>query len=171
MFNLYRLVIVLLSFCLVVIEAGASGGPTKVPAEAGSAAVSTPTGFPAESGGVQLPSARLAFQGRSFGFIIGGSSGNGTLQYNEENFPFKITGQSLGVIGGAKIDAIGVVYNLDDVGFFPGSYTAIEGNLTLGPGGGSARLTNEHNVVIELQMLNSGAEIALGGSLYQIAFE
>jgi hypothetical protein len=171
MFNLYRCLIVILSFCLASLEAGASGGPAKVPADA-DAAVSNPTaGFPDESGGVLLPSARLEFQGSSYGFIIGGSNGSGTLKYNEENFPFKISGQSLGVIGSTKIDAVGVVYNLDDVGFFPGNYTAIEGNLTLGSGGGSARLTNEHNVVIELQMLNSGAEIALGGSRYQIAFE
>jgi hypothetical protein len=167
-----HLVIVMLSFSLTVLEAGASGGPAKAPGATGEATVNNITaGFPGESGGVELPSARLAFQGSSYGFIFGGSSGQGTLNYNEEDFPFSISGKTLGIIGSAKIDAIGVVYNLDDVGFFPGTYKSTEGNLTLGSGGGSARLTNEHNVVIELQMLNSGAAVALGGSRYQIAFE
>jgi hypothetical protein len=169
MVNKSSLVAVLTACCLISLETGASGGPTRAPSD-DSAAVTEPT-FPDQSGGVKLPSARLEFQGSSYGFIIGGTSGSGKLNFQDEEFPFSISGRSLATIGVANIDAIGVVYDLDNVGDFPGTYTSAEHNITLGRGGGSALLKNENDVMIELQMMNTGGEITLGGSRYQITLE
>lgn len=124
-----------------------------------------------ESGGVSLPSARLEFQSSSYGFIVGVSQGSGTLTYQEEAFPFSLKGYSVGMIGGASVDAIGVVYDLNDVGDFPGNYSILTGSFTAFQGGGSARYKNDKGVTIEVQMLQKGAELSLGAGRIEIAFE
>jgi hypothetical protein len=124
----------------------------------------------------QLPSGRFEFEGISFGLVVGFSRAEGTLHLTERDpdagslplemktYPFSVTGFSLVTVGISKIDAVGIVYNLNDMSDFEGQYVAAEGGLTLGQGGGHVVMRNQNGVVIYLQLFNTGAELSLGGS-------
>lgn len=119
----------------------------------------------------ELPSGRLAFEGIAIGLGIGFTQGKGTLTFAKQNYPFVFKEFALISGGASKVDAIGVVYNLSDISDFAGRYTAIKGSFTVIQGGGSAVMKNQNNVVIQLQTLQRGLQLTLGGSSMQIALE
>lgn len=124
----------------------------------------------------KLPSGRFEFTSTSFGLIVGFNRGEGALRLTEpdpeggdlplamKTYPFSVTGFSLATVGLAKIDAVGIVYNLNDIADFEGRYIAAEGAFTLGQGGGHLIMRNKNGVVIQLQLYNKGVELRLGGS-------
>lgn len=61
----------------------------------------------------QLPSGRLTFTGISFGLLVGYQQGEGSLEFKGQKYPFSIASYGLATIGGSKVDALGVVYDLD----------------------------------------------------------
>jgi hypothetical protein len=126
---------------------------------------------PAASAQEQLPAARLSFTGTTFGLLLGYSQGRGTLNFNGEEFPFAVRGFKLLTLGAAKVEAEGVVYNLQKLADFAGSYAAAEGDVTLFIGGGVTVMKNQHGVVIYLQNLQRGLELTAGGGNLQIALE
>jgi hypothetical protein len=123
----------------------------------------------------KLPSGRFEFSSISFGLLVGFNRGEGALSLSESDpdrgdlpltmktYPFSVTGFSLATVGLAKIDAVGTVYNLNDIVDFEGLYIAGEGALTLGQGGGHLIMRNQNGVVIYLQLYNKGVELRLGG--------
>jgi hypothetical protein len=124
----------------------------------------------------KLPSGRFEFTSTSFGLIVGFNRGEGALRLTESDFdrgtlplamktyPFTVTGFSLITVGLAKIEAVGIVYNLNDIADFEGRYIAAEGAFTLVQGGGHLIMRNQNGVVIQLQLYNKGVELRLGGS-------
>lgn len=117
----------------------------------------------------KLPSGRLEFRSSSYGLLVGYSDGLGILTFNDRAYPFSIRGFRGLTLGASSMDALGVVFDLKDIADFPGEYTAFEGNFTFVQGGGSARLKNQRNVIIELQTYQMGAELTLGGGSLTIA--
>ncbi len=113
----------------------------------------------------QLPSGRLAFTSTSFGLLVGYNQGKGTLSFQGKDHPFSIAGYKLVTVGVARVDALGVVYNLDKLSDFEGRYTAAEGSFTVWQGGGGAVMKNANGVVIYLQTLQQGLELSLGGGM------
>lgn len=130
-----------------------------------------------------LPSGRLAFSSMSFGLVLGFNRGEGILRVTNTNpsasalplegatYAFSVTGFSVATIGVTKVDAIGVVYNLNDIADFEGLYVAGEGGLTLLQGGGHIVMRNQNGVSIYLQLYNTGVELRLGGGGLNIALE
>ena len=95
-----------------------------------------------------LPSGRLAFESNSYGLLIGYNQGKGTLRFQGQEYPFSIEGYKLFTVGVVSVNALGVVYDLDKLSDFEGTYTTAEGSLTLWQGGGGAVMKNQNGVVI-----------------------
>jgi len=112
-----------------------------------------------------LPSGRLAFTGISLGLLLGYQQGEGSLEFKGQKYPFSITSYGLATIGGSKVDALGVVYDLNRLEDFEGRYMAATFGLTAWQGGNMTVMRNQNGVVIYLQSLRQGLELSLGGSL------
>jgi hypothetical protein len=87
--------------------------------------------------------------------------GNGDLIYQGQKHNFKISGLSIGDVGGARITASGVVYHLKNLSDFDGNYTAVTAGLTVAGGASAAMLKNEHGVVIKLISTTTGLRFNL----------
>jgi|AntAceMinimDraft_1070359.scaffolds.fasta_scaffold00415_25 hypothetical protein len=112
------------------------------------------------------PDAQITISETQFGFIIGGSVGDGELIVDGKKMPFKIGGLGLGVnFGISKMSASGDVYDMKKVEDFPGNYARASGNLTVGKGVGGMTLQNEKGVVLQLNGSTEGLQfdVSAGG--------
>jgi hypothetical protein len=108
------------------------------------------------------PSGTIRIEIVSGGFIIGGSSGSGTLTYQGKQYPLGIGGLSIGLtIGLAKTELIGRVYNLRNISDIAGTYTAGEAGLAIAGGRKIARLRNSKGVFLRLRGRQIGLEATL----------
>ena len=111
------------------------------------------------------PSGTVTIDETQFGFIIGGSTGGGTLEFKGKSYDFKIGGLSVGAtVGIAKVAAVGEVYDLKDVSKFPGTYTALNAAIALGGGVGGVQMKNEHGVIMRLESRTQGLRFNLSTS-------
>ena len=101
--------------------------------------------------------------------VTGVGAGNGTLERQGQNYPFKVFGSVVGPGGGGpgggveKISASGPVYKLVSVGDFPGRYTQSTGKAGLSSSGGSDLwLENNACVIMHLEGTSTGAMLTLG---------
>ena len=113
---------------------------------------------------------------RSVGFIVGARWGTGTLTLNNgDSHNFSLKGAKIMEIGAAKKQLAGVVYNLEKLEDFPGTYLGIGGGLTVATAGlGGVSITNGPCVVMNAKAeaskgLQVSMPIAPGG--VRIAFE
>ena len=111
------------------------------------------------------PSGSVSINETQFAFIVGGSTGGGVLTYQGKKHPFKISGISLGAnIGVSKLSAVGEVYDLNDLSKFSGTFTKLEGSVTLGGGVGGTVLKNENGVIMHLKSTSEGIQFNLSAS-------
>jgi len=100
-----------------------------------------------------------------FALIIGGSTGGGVLTYQGKQYPFKLSGMSLGAnVGVSKLSASGEVYDLSDISKFSGTFTKLESSITLGGGVGGTILRNENGVIMRLTSTSQGLQLNLSAS-------
>lgn len=103
-------------------------------------------------------------------YLGSGSSGGGTLYYRGRSYPFNISGLGIGGIGASTIDATGEVYNLPDVGRFPGTYGQARYGFALGTmSGGDLWMQNEAGVIMRLRARREGLMLSLGGDAMVIS--
>ena len=107
------------------------------------------------AGTIEINSTQMAF-------IISGQAGGGVLEYQGKEHKFSIGGLGVGGIGVATLNAVGAVYNMDDISKFSGSYVQARAGATLGKGKSSLSLSNKHGVIIDLKSSNKGAALQLG---------
>jgi hypothetical protein len=99
----------------------------------------------------------------SVAFIGSGSLGRGTLRVGGAAHPFRIGGLGIGGIGVASIDARGNVYNLHNLGDFPGVFgKARLGATAADKGKGRLWLKNTKGVVLELRAEMEGLALTGG---------
>ena len=99
----------------------------------------------------------------SVAFIGSGSLGKGTLRVGGAAHPFRIGGLGIGGIGIASIDARGNIYNLHNLGDFPGVFgKARIGATAADKGKGKLWLKNSRGVVLELWSDMQGLALTLG---------
>jgi hypothetical protein len=111
------------------------------------------------------PSGSVTINETQFALIVGGSTGGGVLTYKGKQYPFKITGISLGAnIGVSKLSAVGEVYDLNDISKFAGTFTKLDGSITLGGGVGGSVLKNENGVIMRLTSTSQGIQLNLSAS-------
>lgn len=100
--------------------------------------------------------------------------GKGEVTVDGKTRKFKFNGMGVGAGGGAKIVATGTVYNLKEVGLFPGVYSSASIGAVAGDSGtGTAtRLRNTNDVIVELRTTEkSGLAITGGANGVVVQFE
>jgi len=115
----------------------------------------------------RLPSGLVTLTFKSVGLGIGGSSGEGTLNYRGKEYPFTISGVNLGNIGVSTFQGAGKVYDLNSPSDFSGNYAASEASFALNGGQGEVSMRNGKGVsivVLANDGKESGTRIGLGAS-------
>ena len=111
------------------------------------------------------PSGTVSINETQFALIIGGSTGGGVLTYQGKQYPFKLSGMSLGAnVGVSKLSASGEVYDLSDISKFSGTFSKLESSITLGGGVGGTVLRNENGVIMRLSSTSQGLQLNLSAS-------
>jgi len=98
----------------------------------------------------------------SIAFLASAQTGGGTLEFEGMEYEFKISGLGVGGIGIQTANAIGVVYNLEKLSDFEGTYSQARMGATVGKGKSTIGLNNSKGVYIELKSSNKGLALASG---------
>jgi hypothetical protein len=117
-------------------------------------------------------SGRIDFRLVRGGFILGFSSGSGSLSFKGDRYRLNIGGVSLGAtIGLASVDFVGRVRNLRRASDIEGSYRAVGAGLAVAGGRSVARLRNSRGVELEVSGKQIGfkASVDLSGLRIRIA--
>ena len=116
--------------------------------------------LPATSSLAQAPGyVRLKFV--KAGLMVGAGAGSGVLTYRGRDYPFRVSGLSLGITAGASVSRFeGRASGIRQVSDFPGTYSSVGGGGALLGGVGGIQLGNEKGVVIELRGPKAGVEFA-----------
>ncbi len=95
-------------------------------------------------------------------YYASAGTGNGTLRYQGQSYPFSIKSLGGGGLGAQSIHATGKVYHLTSLASFPGTYTGARSGLTLVEGKMHERLENAKGTVIYLTGKTSGLATSMG---------
>jgi hypothetical protein len=117
------------------------------------------------------PDGTLQLDAGSVAVGIGFVWGHGTLNYQNSQRPFSISGVSVVDVGAASISATGEVYHLANIKDFEGHYVAWSAGLTIGGGGSATYLKNDHGVVIKLLATSEGLRLNLSGNGVTVRFK
>ena len=108
------------------------------------------------------PDAKIEIKQWKVGFIVGGGGGKGKLMHEGKEHRLKINGLRVGaVIGVAKTDLIGNVYNLSKPEDIEGIYHAAGAAIAVAGGGKVWALKNKKGVVLKLEGKQLGIELAI----------
>ena len=95
------------------------------------------------------------------GLIAGAGGGSGVLSYRGRDYPFRVSGLSLGVTAGASVSRLeGWASGIRQVSDFAGSYSSVGGGGAFVGGVGGVHLANQKGVKIDLQGPKAGVEFA-----------
>ena len=100
------------------------------------------------------------------GFIVGVGGGRGILTFRGHNYPFSVSGASLGAtIGASTNKMIGRALNMRAPGDIAGTYSTIGAGAALAGGAGGVQLQNANGVILQLHGVKAGVELsaAVGG--------
>jgi hypothetical protein len=104
------------------------------------------------------------------GLVAGAGIGRGVLTYRGRDYPFRVSGLSLGVtVGAAAMRLTGQVSDLRELIDFDGKYRAVGAGGTFVGGLGAVQLKNKRGVLITLQGLRTGMEFAANLSEIRIS--
>src|ERR1700754_3758897 len=91
------------------------------------------------------------------GLMAGAGAGRGVLTYRGRDYPFRVSGLSLGVTAGASISRLeGWASGIRQVSDFAGTYSSVGGGGAFAGGFGGVQLGNEKGVKIALQGPRAG---------------
>ena len=98
-------------------------------------------------------------------YIGSGSGGAGSLSFRGVQYAFDVGGVGVGGIGPSTIEATGEVYNLRDLGQFPGTYGQARYGFAIGTeSGGDLWMQNEAGVMMHLKAKRKGLMSASGAT-------
>lgn len=100
------------------------------------------------------------------GFIVGVGGGQGVLSFRGRQYPFTVSGMSVGfTIGASTTKFVGRALNLRSPGDLAGSYATGGAGGALAAGGGGVQLQNANGVILQLSGPRVGVEasVAVGG--------
>jgi hypothetical protein len=106
------------------------------------------------------------------GVMVGAGGGSGVLTYRGRDYPFRVSGLSLGLTAGASVSRLeGWASGIRQVSDFAGTYSAVGAGGSLVGGVGGVHLRNERGVVIALQGPKAGMEFAANISGVKISLK
>jgi hypothetical protein len=100
------------------------------------------------------------------GFIVGVGGGQGVLTFRGKNYPFTVSGMSVGfTIGASTSKFVGRALNLRGPGDLAGTYAVGGAGGALAAGAGGVQLQNANGVILQLSGPRVGVEAsaAVGG--------
>jgi hypothetical protein len=100
------------------------------------------------------------------GFIVGVGGGEGVLTFRGKNYPFTVSGASIGfTVGASTTKLVGRALNLRSPGDIAGSYAVVGAGGALAAGAGGVQLRNANGVILQLSGPRVGVELsaAMGG--------
>jgi len=100
------------------------------------------------------------------GFIVGVGGGQGVLSFRGKNYPFTVSGMSVGfTVGASTTKFVGRALNLRSPGDLAGTYGAAGAGGAIAAGAGGVQLQNANGVILQLSGPKVGAEVsaAVGG--------
>ncbi|UPK08415.1 hypothetical protein [Bradyrhizobium sp. 170] len=100
------------------------------------------------------------------GFIVGVGGGEGVLTFRGKNYPFTVSGASIGfTVGASTTKLVGRALNLRGPGDIAGSYAVVGAGGALAAGAGGVQLQNAKGVILQLSGPKVGVELsaAMGG--------
>jgi hypothetical protein len=100
------------------------------------------------------------------GFIVGVGGGEGVLTFRGKNYPFTVSGASIGfTVGASTTKLVGRALNLKGPGDIAGSYAVVGAGGALAAGAGGVQLRNANGVLLQLSGPKVGVELsaAMGG--------
>jgi hypothetical protein len=100
------------------------------------------------------------------GFIVGVGGGEGVLTFRGKNYPFTVSGASIGfTVGASTTRLVGRALNLRGPGDIAGSYAVVGAGGALAAGAGGVQLRNANGVILQLSGPKVGVELsaAMGG--------
>jgi hypothetical protein len=104
------------------------------------------------------------------GLLVGGGAGSGVLTYRGRNYPFRVSGLSLGVTAGASFGRLeGWASGIREIGDFAGTYSSAGGGAALIGGINGIQLRNDKGVTMVLQGPKAGLEFAANLSQISIS--
>lgn len=103
--------------------------------------------------------------------IAGAGTGRGVLTYDGRDYPFRVSGLSVGLTFGASVMHLkGRASYLDRLSDFEGIYSSVGVGGAFVGGGGGVQLKNDKGVIITLYGAKAGLEFAVNLSGIRIAF-
>ena len=119
-----------------------------------------------------VASGTLVIEQVQIAFIGSGNLGGGTLFVGGNQYPFTIGGLGIGGIGISRMEATGTVYDLKQLGDFPGAYVQGRYGMAVGQlSAGELWLINTRGVGLHLQAKRRGLALSLGGDAVFIDFD
>jgi hypothetical protein len=95
------------------------------------------------------------------GFVVGVGGGRGVLTFRGKQYPFRVSGASLGAtIGASTSQLTGKALNLRGPGDIAGTYSALGAGGALAAGGGGVQLQNNSGVILQLAGPKVGVELS-----------
>ena len=113
------------------------------------------------------PSGTVSMTVKSVALGAGTSWSDGVLTFQGKEYPFAVSGLSLGDVGMSTLTGAGKVYDLKTVKDFPGSYAAAQSALAIRGGYSDMSMKNQAGVTIVIlnsEGTESGTRLSLGGS-------
>jgi hypothetical protein len=105
------------------------------------------------------------------GVMVDAGGGSGVLMYRGRDYPFRVSGLSLGVTAGASVSRLqGRASGIGQVSDFAGTYSSVGGGAFVG-GAGGVHLGNEKGVRLALQGPKAGMEFAVNLSSIKISLK
>ena len=106
------------------------------------------------------------------GLVVGAGGGRGVLTYRGRDYPFRVSGLSVGLTAGASAMRLtGRVSGLRELKDFSGAYDAVGAGAALVGGFGGVQLTNKKGVTMALQSAEAGLGFAANRSGIRISLQ
>jgi hypothetical protein len=107
----------------------------------------------------EIGSVRVVFT--KAGFILGVGGGRGILTFRGYQYPFHVSGLSMGFTVGASTNRlVGRALNMRTPGDIAGTYAAIGAGGALAAGAGGVQLQNAQGVILQLRGVKVGVELS-----------
>ena len=118
----------------------------------------------------KTPDGTVDMQEVQAAYIGSGSAGTGVLSFRGVQYPFEVGGVGVGGFGLSTIEATGEVYNLGELGQFPGTYGQARYGFAIGTASaGDLWMQNEAGVIMHLKAKRTGLMLSLGGDAVVIS--
>jgi hypothetical protein len=114
------------------------------------------------------PDATADFDAKQLRLIFGGAEGKGVLHFKGKDYPFTMSGVTVGGVGYTEAHGTANIYFLKKIEDFPGSYQGIGAGAAVGKSTGGNSFQNMKEVVIVTKSKGEGVALNLGVSSINI---